>query len=84
MARFRATIKGQRGKASRLESESGIRATVNGWGVGVRVESLPGSLDHFEVTVTGGSRAEAKERVVGRVFLNASGMPVWLPVWQHD
>lgn len=38
MARFRATIKGQRGEASRLGSaKSGIVARVRGWDVGVQV-----------------------------------------------
>lgn len=38
MAHFRATIQGNRGKASRLGTKkSGIVATVNGWNVGVDV-----------------------------------------------
>lgn len=68
MARFRATIKGQRGSASRLGSAtSGIVANVNGWNLGIQVVAMddraatmeggkPGKdSDRFEVRATGGS-----------------------------
>ncbi len=59
MARFRATIQGQRGAASRLGSaKSGITATVNGWNAGIRVSACPGNMqgqDVFMVEVTYGS-----------------------------
>lgn len=58
MARFRATIKGQRGEASRLGgTTSGIRADVNAWNVGIRVAGGSNDRDEDEFTVylTGGS-----------------------------
>ena len=39
MARFKATIKGQRGESSRLGSKlSGLKAIVNGWNCGVEIK----------------------------------------------
>jgi hypothetical protein len=70
MARYRARIQGQRGAASRLGSaRSGIMAAVNGWHLGVRVESGPpdGDADTFDVTVTGGSREPTRGIYLGRV-----------------
>lgn len=58
MARFRATIEGQRGQASRLGSKtSGLFVTANGWdrGVSVVVRVDTDGLDHFYVYKTGGS-----------------------------
>ena len=44
MAHYRATIQGQRGEASRLGTkQSGIRAHVNGWDIGVYV-----SIQHIQ------------------------------------
>lgn len=70
MARYRATIKGQRGQASRLGGPaSGIAASVNGWNLGIGVTGMPAnrsthngddaqcSHDRFEVRITGGSNA---------------------------
>lgn len=57
MAQFRATIKGQRGQASRLGGKaSGMVATVNGWHKGVRVEAIhENGEDFFRVYATTGS-----------------------------
>ena len=59
MARFRATMQGQRGMASRLGStKSGINVRVNGWNLGVSVYGYvdPDSgQDTFLVFRTGGS-----------------------------
>ena len=67
MARFRATIKGQRGEASRLgSSKSGIRADVNGWHLGVRVwGEVVGGHDVFHVYKTAGSMGRGKMTLVG-------------------
>lgn len=59
MAHFRASIKGQRGEASRLGSKkTGIQATINGWNNGIRVvgehDENTGE-DRFTVYFTGGS-----------------------------
>ena len=58
MARFRATIHGNRGVASRLGTpKSGLTVTVNGWNCGVVVEACVDSKgrDQFAVYKTGGS-----------------------------
>lgn len=58
MARFRATIYGQRGHASRLGSaNSGIESNTNGWQSGVNVVGsvdIEGN-DVFNIYATGGS-----------------------------
>ena len=75
MARFRATIQGQRGSASRLGSaKSGIMARVNGWDVGVEVvaqhnASHSDSRDIFELYATGGSHNAHRARYIGYVTL---------------
>lgn len=69
MARFRATIKGQRGQASRLGSpKSGITANVNGWDVGIRVVGSVDNLgiDVYDVYLTGGSHAAHSPVHLGR------------------
>ena len=61
MAHFRATIRGQRGEASRLGSKNGgITAHVNGWKIGIevvgycRVENGK-EKNEFTVRITNGS-----------------------------
>lgn len=67
MAHFRGTIKGQRGEASRLGSErSGIVATINGWDVGIRVESRQvNGEDAFAVILTAGSNGSTSSHPTG-------------------
>jgi hypothetical protein len=57
MARFRATIQGNRGEASRLGSaSSGIVTRTNGWDAGVDVIGrTEGDNDLFSIRATGGS-----------------------------
>jgi len=59
MGHFRATIEGNRGKASRLGTKSsGIAATVNGWDCGITVRAYHNRTtdrDEFDVTLTSGS-----------------------------
>ena len=59
MAQFRATIKGQRGHASRLGGKNtGIFAWVNGWHSGVEVCGKYNEItkqDEFQIYKTGGS-----------------------------
>lgn len=58
MARFRATISGQRGMASRLGSKkSGMVVTVNGWHKGITVVASVNSKDEdvFDIIHTKGS-----------------------------
>jgi len=71
MARFRAVIQGQRGPASRLGSPgSGIRALVNGWHSGVRVEGFvsQNGEDTFTVVKTWGSSGGDSGRVIARIL----------------
>lgn len=72
MARFRATIRGGRGEASRLgNAQSGIKAHVNGWNVGVSVEAeaVAGNADMFYVYATGGSNG-SKSDLIAAVTLD--------------
>lgn len=73
MAQYRAVIQGSRGAASRLGGKSsGIRADVNGWTAGVRVEA--GQIDGrdvFKIYKTGGSNAARSAEYIGCVL--ASG-----------
>jgi hypothetical protein len=58
MARFRATIAGNRGEASRLgTASSGLSVTANGWhgGVSVEVRACECGGDTFTARATGGS-----------------------------
>jgi hypothetical protein len=80
MARFRATIKGNRGEASRLGSaKSGITAKVNGWDAGIRVHGdSMGDSDRFLVFQTGGSNKRSTERLLGALRV-LNGSLVWNP-----
>lgn len=58
MARFRATIQGCRGMASRLGGEkSGIDASINGWNIGISVRAYVNDKgqDIIEAWTTNGS-----------------------------
>ena len=59
MARFRATVTGSRGEASRL-GHHGISTKTNGWNAGVDVEAgVIGGEDCFTVFATGGSNGRS-------------------------
>lgn len=61
MARFRGTVKGQRGEASRLGGPtSGIHATINGWNFGIEVRGYVdgNDKDTFSIHLTGGSNRQ--------------------------
>jgi len=81
MPRFRATIRGNRGEASRLGSaKSGIKAEVNGWDLGVDVFARDeDGEDELHVYMTSGSNGRTHERHVGTVRL-VDGVPTWEPV----
>lgn len=67
MARFRGTLQGNRGEASRL-GHTGLSARINGWDAGIRVEaSVIDGRDCFEIYITGGSNATTSEKYVGYV-----------------
>lgn len=70
MARYRATIKGQRGEVSRLGTKnSQMSATVNGWDIGLDVRILPDphnqDSDVIFVYLTPGSNGNGRERIIG-------------------
>lgn len=75
MARFRATIKGQRGEASRLGSaKSGLSARINGWNAGLRIEAENrNDADVFTVYATGGSNHSETEAPALRISRRADG-----------
>lgn len=76
MARFRGTLRGNRGMASRL-GHAGLTGEVNGWRIGVRAYAQPGPNDTDEilVQVTGGSTGNVIERWVCVVRLGEGGIP---------
>lgn len=80
MARYRATIQGNRGQASRLgTTASGITARVNGWNVGVLIhDSANGEEDAFDVYATGGSNGRLGA-LIGTVKLDSHGLPAFFP-----
>jgi hypothetical protein len=68
MTHFRATIKGQRGEASRLGSKSqGMVVTVRGWRAGLtitaRYDEATGE-DVFEIALDGGSGSAKRAPIV--------------------
>lgn len=69
MAQFRATIKGQRGEASRLGSKkSGIYSNLNAWNIGLRVyltHNETTGKDEIDVTLTGGSNGARLPKHLG-------------------
>jgi hypothetical protein len=69
MARFRATIQGAQGEASRLgNASSGLRVDANGWDAGVRIAGFvdANGVDCFGVYMTGGSHG-GRETLLGIV-----------------
>jgi hypothetical protein len=81
MARFRATIKGQRGEASRLGSlASGLSARVNGWDSGVLVRASGSHThgDEFCIYMTSGSIGRDTDVYLGRVAFH-EGKIRWIP-----
>lgn len=69
MARYRGTIKGQRGEASRLGSpKSGLVAYLNGWDIGLYVRlgpCGPDGEDIITVELNGGSNGSAGIKPIG-------------------
>jgi hypothetical protein len=76
MAQFRATIKGQRGEASRLGSkQTGINTLTNGWNLGVSVYGFFNDAtqrDEFTITVNSGSNGGVSKGL-GTYFKNEKG-----------
>ena len=74
MSRFRGTVEGGRGQASRLGHRY-ITTDTNGWNLGVNVDGGPGrdvdhpqiGIDHFTVYVTGGSNESSRSHRIAQV-----------------
>ena len=67
MARFRGTVHGGRGEASRL-GHHGITTDANGWELGVNVDGGSfGGSDHFTIYATGGSNERHRSHKVATV-----------------
>jgi hypothetical protein len=79
MAQFRATIKGQRGEASRLGSKkTGIVANVNGWTTGIRIEAgHVDGRDVFRVFATSGSGRTHSDTLLGTLTQDQGGINAW-------
>jgi len=70
MARFRGTVQGGAGQASRLGSESGgIEVRANGWDDGVRASGYVDNngKDRFRIFVNGGSNGSKGEKLLAVV-----------------
>ena len=72
MARFRATVRGTWGKATRLGTpKNGLTATVNGSNIGIRVVAqVRDGEDILTVFLTGGSNAQCPEKWIGVYHLD--------------
>lgn len=71
MARFRGTIQGQRGEASRIGNEhSGLTVTCNGWDIGVKCLAFVNEAgqDAIEVYITSGSNDFQMAKYIGTVM----------------
>jgi len=80
-ARFRATLQGARGPASRL-GHQGIEAHVNGWNQGVHVVAKrgEGDEDEFHIYATGGSNGGHAPTFLGHVGRHPqTGKPHFFP-----
>ena len=87
MARFYASIQGNRGEASRIgTTSSGISGHLRGWDIGARVacEDFNGS-DEVSIQLTGGSHSTtggtliaSAKRDGGKVHLELANTPIVL------
>lgn len=73
MARFYASIQGNRGRATRVGTEqSGITGHIRGWDSGVRVEghyNKETNSDVFQVHITSGSGGRDAELLIATVAI---------------
>lgn len=99
MARFYASIQGNRGEATRMGTpSSGITGHVRGWNLGMKaiVDARCGdpSKDHAAASISGGSNGsphprvtlDAMERTDGglEVTLWVEGSTVWRALYDRD
>ncbi len=83
MARFRGTINGSRGEASRLGTPgSGLTVNCNGWDIGIKCVAVPrmegSDRDEIAVWLTGGSHGNFECRLLGRAIEGGAGVK-WYP-----
>lgn len=76
MARFYASIQGQRGEATRMGSaKSGMVGHVRGWDIGARVDlDDRNGKDVVTITLTGGSNGRTPSRILGE-FVEGEPIP---------
>jgi len=69
MAQFRATIKGNRGEASRLGTKkSGLVARINGWDIGVAIYARhEKGHDYLDVYQTSGSNGGYSDLLIASI-----------------
>ncbi len=70
MSRFYASIKGNKGEATRQGSEaSGLDAHIRGWDCGIRITAVvnPDGKDCFRVFKTGGSNDSTNTELIAKV-----------------
>jgi len=76
MARFRGTVQGGRGEASRLGHRS-IKTSTDGWSLGVTVKSSMRTDDEngdsFTIHATGGSNDSGRSHRIARVEETPNG-----------
>ena len=68
MARFRGTVRGRRGQASRLGYQN-LDVSANGWDVGADVElsRVDDTHDQLNIYITGGSNRSRSPRRIAKV-----------------
>ncbi len=83
MSQFYASIRGNRGEATRMGSRaSGISGHIRGWDVGVRVSGWDRFGDDvFDIYTTGGSNGDLSA-YVGTVTL-VDGVPTFEPADEY-
>ena len=81
MARFRGTVQGARGEASRLgTAATGVTSTADGWHIGGEVEISDDDRggDVVDFTLSGGSNARNSPRMVAR-YVEGDNAPTIYP-----
>jgi hypothetical protein len=86
MARFRGTIKGQRGEASRLGTlKSGLLVRANGWDIGGEVEMLVSQgQDVVNIAITDGSNGGRGARTIANAILSPDQKTVTVTLFGKD
>jgi hypothetical protein len=75
MARFKGTVQGSRGEASRLgHKTTGLIATLNGWDVGIEIQASVNNADEdvFHIYRTSGSNNSSRKTLLCELNTNAS------------